>query len=41
VYPPRCAYRMPWSYARKRRASRIELYEFSLVSVLAGLGKKV
>jgi hypothetical protein len=31
VYPPRCAYRMPSSYARSQPTSRPELYEFSLV----------
>src|SRR5215470_12582958 len=32
VYPPRCAYRMPRSYASPGPASRPDLYEFSLVS---------
>ena len=31
VYPPRCAYRMPRSYARKPPTSRPGLYEFILV----------
>jgi hypothetical protein len=30
-YPPRCAYRMPRSYARSRAASQPDLYEFILV----------
>src|SRR5512135_2272418 len=30
VYPPRCAYRMHWSYARNQPTSRPELYEFIL-----------
>jgi hypothetical protein len=33
VYPPRCAYRMYWSYARSQPTSRPKLYEFILVSV--------
>ena len=32
VYPPRCAYRMHWSYARNQPTSRPELYEFILCS---------
>ena len=32
VYPPRCAYRVTWSYSGSRPASRSELYEFDLVS---------
>src|SRR5882724_909346 len=32
VYPPRCAYLMPRSYARNQPASRPDLYEFILVS---------
>jgi hypothetical protein len=32
VYPPRCAYRMPRSYARKQPTSRPNLYEFILVT---------
>jgi hypothetical protein len=32
VYPPRCAYRMPRSYARSQPTSRADLYEFILVS---------
>jgi len=31
VYPPRCAYRMPRSYAASQPASRPDLYEFILV----------
>jgi len=33
VYPPRCAYRMPRSYARSQPTSRADLYEFMLVKV--------
>ena len=36
VYPPRCAYRMPWSYSGSQPTSRPELYEFILVSIEAG-----
>src|SRR5258708_5587597 len=32
VYPPRCAYRIPRSYARKQPTSRPDLYEFTLVT---------
>src|SRR5260221_461697 len=32
VYPPRCAYRIPRSYARKQPTSRPDLYEFTLGS---------
>jgi hypothetical protein len=31
VYPPRCAYRMPRSYAHRQPTSRSKLYEFNLV----------
>src|SRR6266567_1868837 len=31
VYPPRCAYRIPRSYAREQPTSRPDLYEFNLV----------
>ena len=31
VYPPRCAYRIPRSYARSQPTSRPELYQFNLV----------
>jgi hypothetical protein len=34
VYPPRCAYRMYWSYARNQSTSRPEFYEFILVEVV-------
>src|SRR6516225_6213508 len=33
VYPPRCAYRMPRSYASKQPASRPDLYEFILIKI--------
>jgi hypothetical protein len=32
VYPPRCAYRIPRSYARSQPTSRPKLYEFNLGS---------
>jgi hypothetical protein len=32
VYPPRCAYRIPRSYACSQPTSRLKLYEFKVVS---------
>ena len=41
VYPPRCAYRMPRSYAHRQPTSRPELYEFNLVITRHTRGRPV
>ena len=40
VYPPRCAYRMSWSYARSQPTSRPALYELILVSAFRNPGRR-